>query len=210
MSSPSAKACFSCRNVGDMGEQAQLDLGVVGRDQLAARRRRRRRGGSCGPPRCAPECSADWGRTTTAARWWSRPARRRCGRGCVVRIDEARQRVGVGRLQLGELAPVEDARRQLVAFRGQVFEHARRGRPGAGRGLLAARQAHLAEQDVAELLGRAEIERARRRACVISASSRAMPGANSPERRDSMSRSMATPRRSIRASTATSGRSSVS
>ena len=37
MSSPSAKACFSARNVGDMGEQAQLDLGIVGRDQLAAR-----------------------------------------------------------------------------------------------------------------------------------------------------------------------------
>ena len=31
------------RNVGDMGEQAQLDLAVVGRDQLVARRRRRRR-----------------------------------------------------------------------------------------------------------------------------------------------------------------------
>ncbi len=46
-----------------------------------------------------------------------------------------------------------------MALFGQVLQHARRGRPGAGRGLLAPRQAHLAEQDVAELLGRGEVER---------------------------------------------------
>jgi hypothetical protein len=36
MSSPSAKACFSCGDIGHMGEHAQLDLAVVGRDQLAS------------------------------------------------------------------------------------------------------------------------------------------------------------------------------
>jgi hypothetical protein len=35
MSSPSAKACLSCGDIGDMGEHAQLDLAVVGRDELA-------------------------------------------------------------------------------------------------------------------------------------------------------------------------------
>ena len=76
-----------------------------------------------------------------------------------LRIDEARQRVGVGRFQLGDLAPVQDLLRQGVAFLGQVLEHARAGRPRAGLGLGAAGQPHLAEQDVAELLRAAGIER---------------------------------------------------
>ena len=74
-------------------------------------------------------------------------------------IDEAGQGVGIGRLELRHLAPFENPRGQCVSLGGEIFEHARRGRPGAGRRFFAARQAHLAEQDVAELLGRAEIER---------------------------------------------------
>ena len=46
-----------------------------------------------------------------------------------------------------------------MTFRREVLEDAGGGRPGAGRRFLAARQAHLAEQDIAELLRRAEIER---------------------------------------------------
>ena len=76
-----------------------------------------------------------------------------------VRIDEGRQRVRIGRLELGHLPPFEDFLRQGVALLGEIVEHRGRGRPGAGLGLLAARQAHLAEQDVAELLGRARIDR---------------------------------------------------
>ena len=39
MSSPSRNACLQRRDVGDLGEQPQLDLRIVGRDQLVARRR---------------------------------------------------------------------------------------------------------------------------------------------------------------------------
>jgi hypothetical protein len=73
-------------------------------------------------------------------------------------VDETGQGVGVGRFQLGELAPVDDLARQLVAFGGKIFQQLRRGRPLAGLGLRAARQAHLAEQDVTELLRRADVD----------------------------------------------------
>ena len=76
-----------------------------------------------------------------------------------LRIDVARQRIGVGRVELGDLPPVEDLPRQRVALLGQLLERARAGRPLAGLGLGAARQPELAEQDVAELLGAAGIER---------------------------------------------------
>src|SRR5262249_50675098 len=56
------------------------------------------------------------------------------------------------------LAPAEDLLRQLVAFLGEFLEHGRRCRPRAGLGLLAARQPHLTEQDIAKLLGAARIE----------------------------------------------------
>ena len=81
---------------------------------------------------------------------WTRPD---------LRIDVAGQRVGIGRLQLGDLPPFDDPARQLVALLGEVLEGGGRGRPLARRGLLAAGQLHLSEQDVPELLGRADIER---------------------------------------------------
>src|SRR5262245_52146437 len=40
----------------------------------------------------------------------------------------------------------------------QLLERSSVGAPGAGFGAAAARQAHLVEQDFAELLGRADIE----------------------------------------------------
>ena len=76
-----------------------------------------------------------------------------------LRIDVVRQRVGVGRAQLRHLPPVQNLLRQLVALLGQVFQHLRAGRPLAGLGLGAAGQAHLAEQDVAQLLRAAGIDR---------------------------------------------------
>jgi hypothetical protein len=78
-----------------------------------------------------------------------------------------------------------------------------------GLGLLGAGQAHLAEQDVAELLRAADGELLAGE-LVISSSSRASDWANSPESRDRICRSIEMPRRSIRTSTGTSGRSSVS
>ena len=43
--------------------------------------------------------------------------------GC--RIDEARQRIGIGRFQFRHLPPVEYLLRQLVALLGQLLERAR-------------------------------------------------------------------------------------
>ena len=87
--------------------------------------------------------------------------RRHCERGVHplrLGMDVARKRVGIGGFELGQLPPVDDLARQLMAHGGQVLEHLGRGRPLPGLGLRAARQAHLAEQDVAQLLGRADIE----------------------------------------------------
>ena len=46
-----------------------------------------------------------------------------------LRIDVVRQRVGIGRAQLGDLPPVEDLLRQFVALLGEVFQRARARRP---------------------------------------------------------------------------------
>ena len=73
-------------------------------------------------------------------------------------IDLLHQGVGVGALELGELAPVEHARRQIVALGRQLLEHVGAGGIGAGLALLAAGQAHLVEQHLAQLLGRADVE----------------------------------------------------
>ena len=77
-----------------------------------------------------------------------------------LRIDVAGQRIGVGALQLGELAPVEDHPRQRVALLGQILQHAtRRWTRRRSWSCLPPGKPHLAEQDVADLLGAAEIER---------------------------------------------------
>ena len=125
------------------------------------------------------------------------------------RIDVAGQRVGIGRFQLRHLPPVENLLRQFVALLGEFVEHARAGRPLPGLGLGAARQPHLAEQDVAELLRAAGIDGSPA-SLRISASRPAASCANSPDSRDSTCRSIEMPRRSMRASTRSSGRSSVS
>ena len=93
--------------------------------------------------------------------------------------------------------------RQLVALRGQLLEHARRRwttRPS--RVLLAPRQAHLAEQDVAELLGRAEVERLAGELVdlVLQRRHALREIAGQPRR---ICRSMRMPARSMRASTGT-------
>ena len=157
MSSSSAKAFFSAGMSARWARRLQFDLAVVGRDELASLRRHE------GAPDLAPFLGADW--NVLQIRFRRRQASGR-GRGERVgrvdtagsRIDEAWQRVGVSRLELRDLPPFEHARRQLMALGGEVLEHARGRRPGAGRGLLAAGQAHLAEEDVAELFRRAGIE----------------------------------------------------
>ena len=126
-----------------------------------------------------------------------------------LRIDEVGQRVGVGRLELGHLAPVEYALRQHVALLGEVVEHRGGGGPRAGFGLFGPCQLELAEQEIRDLLGAAGIERAAG-SFLISASSAPARCANSPDMRESTCGLIAMPRRSIRASTASSGRSRVS
>ncbi len=68
------------------------------------------------------------------------------------RMDQRRQRVDVGALQLRQAAPVEDEARQVVGQR-QFLEHFHGGRRRARRaGALQHRQLQLVEQDLAELL----------------------------------------------------------
>src|SRR5665213_1836624 len=73
-------------------------------------------------------------------------------------IDHLRQLVGVGRLELGEATVLEQQLRQRV-IGGELLQHllVRRWLPGGG--LLAHRQLHPGEQDLAELLGRRQVER---------------------------------------------------
>ena len=74
-------------------------------------------------------------------------------------MNVGRQRVGIGRFQFRDLAPFQDLLRKFMALFGEVVENLRRGRPGAGLGLGAAGDSHLAEQDVADLLRAADIDR---------------------------------------------------
>ena len=74
------------------------------------------------------------------------------------RIDLIHQRVGVGGFQLLQLPPFQDARRQLMALVGQGLQHRGIGAPGPRLHPLAALQAHLVEQLLAQLLGAADVE----------------------------------------------------
>ena len=145
-------------HLGDFRQQPQLDLRIVGRHQLHAGR--------------GDECLADLAAFLGAHRnvLQIRIGRRqppgrgggeRVGRVHAVRgrVDVSRQRLGIGRAQLGDLPPVENLARQRVTGLGQFLEFARAGRPLAGFGLGAAGQRHLAEQYVAQLFRRSGIER---------------------------------------------------
>ena len=67
-------------------------------------------------------------------------------------VDVVLKRVGVGRFELGQLPPVEDAGGQVV-FRREVFEDVGGGRILAGLALLAARKRHFVKEDFADLCG---------------------------------------------------------
>ena len=64
---------FQHRLVGDVGEHPQLDLAVVGGEQLRAPPRRRSRRGPGGRSRSGSGCSAGWGWCWRGGRWSSRP-----------------------------------------------------------------------------------------------------------------------------------------
>ncbi len=132
----------------------------------------------------------------TGGPWSSRRGRRRCD---PVRLPVGMllQRIGIGRFQLGELAPVQDLLREFVAGLSKFLQQVRGLSPIGPRASSWRRQAHLAEQHVADLLGRGDLE--------ISPphplGSLFEAGQNlqkSPERRLSILRSMRMPARSIR------------
>src|SRR3954468_16781351 len=76
-----------------------------------------------------------------------------------LRVHISRQRVRIGGLELGNLAPVQDFARDLdTLLFGKLLQYVRARGPCAGRRLARARKSHLAEQDVAELLRAAEID----------------------------------------------------
>ena len=72
-------------------------------------------------------------------------------------VDHRRQRVDVRVLELRELAVLDDLRRQRMRC-GQLFEHVGVG-ARAGLCFLDDRQAELLEQHLGELLRRADVER---------------------------------------------------
>ena len=215
MSRPSSNAFLSCGNVGDVREHAQLDLAVVGRDQLRALL------GDEGGADLAAFLGAD--RDVLQVGLGRGEAARRGGAERVagvdaprVGVDVGRQRVGVGRAQLGELAPLEHRVDQLARVVGQllvggeIVEQAGARLPLAGLGALAARQ--LAAGRTATRRAGAGEPRLNlwptsavdlllepRHAC-----------ANVHDSRERIARSTLMPARSMSAMTGSSGRSSVS
>ena len=109
-------------DVGHVGEDAELDLGVVEAEQHVARL------GDEGLADAAALLGAD--RDVLQVRV-DRGEPAGGGAGDLVGgvdaaglgVDRVLQRVGVGRLQLREHPPVEDARRQVVALGGELLQH---------------------------------------------------------------------------------------
>src|SRR5262249_3215880 len=145
-------------DAGDLGQEPQLDLGIIGGDELV----------SVGRDESAPDLAAFLGADRNVlqvglgggeAAGGSRGER-------VARVDAVRagvdvtwQRVGIGRFELRNLSPVENFPWQRVALLGQVLQGPGPGRPLAGLGLGTAGKSKLAEQNIAELFRAARIER---------------------------------------------------
>ncbi len=140
-----------------MSHDAQLDLRVVGREQLVARRRDE---GLANTPalsgadrdvlqvRVAGGQPAGGGHRLVVAGVDAPGAR----------VDLLRQLVGVGALELAQGAVLHDHLGQRVILLGQFGQHAFRGGRLAAGGLGDYRAAELVIEDRAELLGRAEVE----------------------------------------------------
>ena len=191
------------RLAGDVGEDAQLDLRVVGREQLRALLGDERR------PDLAPETGADRDRLQVRA-----GGREAAGRGdrLVDRrvqapgrlVDQRRQRPEIGVQQLRELAPLLDHGHERVVAADRS-EHLRVGRV-AGLALAAGGQPELLEQDARDLLGRADHELLARELVRLASSSATRSASRaviSPIRYVSI----LIPARSISASTSVSGSS---
>ena len=117
--------------VRDVREQTQLKLRVVGRDEDVPLLRRRRRGGCAARARCGSGCSASSVRRRETPRRRHRLIELRVD--APVRADQRGQRVGVGRLELVQLAVLDDA--GAAARTARPARPARRGssRPAPSR-----------------------------------------------------------------------------
>ena len=157
MSSSRSNAGAHRRVFRIVGQDAQLDLRVVGRQQLPARRPGDERRANF-----AAFLRAD--RDVLQVRVaGAEPARRghhlveRRVHAAGFRMNHRRQRVDVRVLELRVLAVLDDLGRQRVRL-GQLLQHVGIGaRPGLG--FLDDRQAQLLKQHLRELLRRADVER---------------------------------------------------
>ena len=150
------KGVEQARVARQVRHDAQLDLRVVGRDD--ARTRRRDEGLADAPALFGADRDVLQVRVGAGE-----PPGDRHGLGIVGvhaprgRVDRARQLVGVGALQLGHAAVVEDQLRQRVVER-QLFQHLLVGGRRAGRRLLQHRQLLALEEDLLDLLRRIQVE----------------------------------------------------
>ncbi len=145
------------RVLREVGEDAQLDLAVVGGEEQAPRLGHERLADAPslrGPDRDVLQVRVGRGE----------PARRRDGlvEGRVdaagLRVDHLRQGVDVRRLELLDLPVLEDEPRQLVHER-ELLEHVLgRGRRARLRGLLAGAEREAVEEDLAQLDRRVDVE----------------------------------------------------
>ena len=146
------------RDVGHVGGEAQLDLRVVDRDQLVPLLRHE------GEADAAPLLGADRDVLQVGIARGQAAGRRQRQRVRGVdaagrRVDLVLQRVGIGALELGQLAPVQDLLRQRMAGgERQLLQDVGAGAVGSRLALLAAGQLQLVEQHLAQLLGRAGVE----------------------------------------------------
>ena len=144
-------------DAGDVGEDAKLDLRIVGGQQHVTR------SGDEGAADAAALLGADRDVLQVGVVGGEPPGvRGGHGKGRVhapgCGVDVLDQRVRVGALELGELAPVEHPRRQVVALGRELLQNVRAGAVGARLALAPALQPHLIEQHLAQLLGRADGE----------------------------------------------------
>ena len=164
MSRPSAKALRELRDVGDVGQHAQLDLAVVGRDQLVPAL------GDEGRADLAALLGAD--RDVLQVGVGRGEAPRRRGGQRVGRVDAARlgidvlgQRIRIGRPELRQLPPLEHHVDELGApapagprWPARSSSRLARVSHWPDLGPAAAGQLQTVEQELAELLRRAQIE----------------------------------------------------
>ena len=145
------------RHIGHMRRQPQLDLRIVGREQHMAGFRHEAFADlatDLGADRDVLEVRLGRGQAPGLRADQRVGGVHAAGGG----VDRRLQRLGVGRAQLGQLPPIEHPRGQLHALAGEGFQHRLVGGILAALALLAALQAHLLEQHLAQLLGAADSE----------------------------------------------------